>query len=134
MEKELFSAALEVREPVYIDEIVFDAGAGELHIHMNFRRGGRFTCSECGADGLPVHDTVDKTWRHLNFFQYKCYIHLRTPRTKCPKCGERLWIPPWGRRQSGFTLLFEAIIMALASSCERSARKKEFRACDKARL
>ena len=114
MEKELFSAALEVREPVYIDEIVFDAGAGELHIHMNFRRGGRFTCSECGADGLPVHDTVDKTWRHLNFFQYKCYIHLRTPRTKCPKCGERLWIPPWGRRQSGFTLLFEAIIMALA--------------------
>ena len=114
MEKELFSAALEVREPVYIDEIMFDAGAGELHIHMNFRRGGRFTCSECGADGLPVHDTVDKTWRHLNFFQYKCYIHLRTPRTKCPKCGERLWIPPWGRRQSGFTLLFEAIIMALA--------------------
>jgi len=114
VEKELFSVALGIEEPVYVDEIAFDAEDGELHIHMNFRRGGRFPCSECGAAGLSVHDTVEKTWRHLNFFQYKCYIHLRTPRTKCPKCGERLWIPPWGRKQSGFTMLFEAFIMALA--------------------
>jgi len=114
VERELFSVALGIEEPVYIDEIAFDGASGELHIHMNFRRGGRFDCSECGADGLTVHDTVEKTWRHLNFFQYKCYIHMRTPRTKCPKCGERLWLPPWGRKQSGFTVLFEAFVMALA--------------------
>jgi len=120
MEKELFGAALGIEEPVYIDEIAFDSAEGELHIHMNFRRGGRFPCSDCGADGQPVHDTVKKTWRHLNFFQYKCYIHLRTPRTKCPKCGERLWIPPWGRKQSGFTVLFEAFVMALAKEMPMS--------------
>ena len=114
MEKELFGIALGVEEPVYIDEIAFDIVEGELHIHMNFRRGGRFPCSECGEPDKRVHDTVEKTWRHLNFFQYKCYIHLRTPRTKCDKCGERLWIPPWGRKQSGFTLLFEAFVMRLA--------------------
>ena len=120
MEKELFGVALGIEEPVYIDEIAFDSAEGELHIHMNFRRGGRFPCSDCGADGQPVHDTVKKTWRHLNFFQYKCYIHLRTPRTKCPKCGERLWIPPWGRKQSGFTVLFEAFVMALAKEMPMS--------------
>jgi len=114
MEKELFSEALGIKEPVYIDEIVFDGAESALHIHMSFQRGGRFACSECGEADLPVHDTVEKTWRHLNFFQYKCYIHLRTPRTKCPKCGERLWIPPWSRKQSGFTMLFEAFVMALA--------------------
>ena len=114
MEKELFGIALGIEEPVYIDEIAFDMAVGELHIHMNFRRGGRFSCSDCGAPDLSVHDTVEKTWRHLNFFQYKCYIHLRTPRTKCPDCGERLWVPPWGRKQSGFTMLFEALVMALA--------------------
>jgi transposase len=114
VEKELFSVALRIEEPVYIDKIVFDTANSELHIHMNFRRGGQFSCSECGEQGLPVYDTKEKTWRHLNFFQYKCYIHMRTPRTKCPKCGERLWIPPWGRQQSGFTMLFEAFIMALA--------------------
>ena len=120
MEKELFGAALGIEEPVYIDEISFDPEAGELHIHMNFRHGGRFPCSDCGTVDLPVHDTVEKTWRHLNFFQYKCYIHLRTPRTKCPKCGERLWIPPWGRKQSGFTMLFEAFIMVLAKEMPMS--------------
>lgn len=106
--------ALGIEDPVYISEIVFDPAEGELHIHMDFRRGGRFSCSECGKTELPVHDTVQKTWRHLNFFQYKCYVHLRTPRTKCDKCGERLWIPPWGRKQSGFTVLFEAFVITLA--------------------
>ena len=67
MEIELFSTALGLAEPVYIDEIVFDQSEGALHIHMNFRRGGKFACSECGAEGLPVYDTVEKTWRHLNF-------------------------------------------------------------------
>ena len=114
MEKELFTAALGIEEPLYIEEIVFDRAEGELHIHMNFRRGGRFCCSECGAEDLPVHDTVEKTWRHLNFWQYRTYIHLRTPRTKCKNCGDRLWIPPWGRKQSGFTMLFEAVVMTLA--------------------
>ena len=114
MEKELFSTALGLSEPVYINEIVFDNTDGELHIHMDFRRGGKFTCSECGGENLAVYDTVEKTWRHLNFWQYKTYIHMRTPRTSCAKCGVRLWTPPWSREQSGFTLLFEAFVMALA--------------------
>jgi transposase len=113
VEKELFGTALGIEEPVYVEAIEFDRASGELHIHMNFRRGGRFACSECGTENLPIHDTADKKWRHLNFFQYKCYIHLRTPRTICPDCGQRLWLPPWARRQSGFTLLFEAFVMAL---------------------
>lgn len=114
MEKELFEIALGISEPVYIDEITLEKESGELHIHMDFRRGGRFSCSGCGAEGLAVHDTAEKTWRHLNFWQYKTYIHMRTPRTICPKCGERLWLPPWARKQSGFTLLFEAFVMALS--------------------
>jgi transposase len=114
MEKELFTVALGIEEPVYVERIALDIEQGELHIHMDFRRGGRFSCSDCGEPDLTVHDTVEKSWRHLNFFQYKCYVHMRTPRTKCPSCGERLWIPPWGRKQSGFTLLFEAFVMALA--------------------
>jgi transposase len=116
MEKELFNLALGICEPVYIDKVVFDSETGELHIHMNFKRGGRFECSECGATDLPVYDTVEKTWRHLNFFQYKCYIHMRTPRTSCPKCGERQWLPPWTRNQSGFTVLFEAFVMVLSKA------------------
>jgi transposase len=113
-QEELFALALGIEEPIYVEKIEFDKGSGELHIHMNFRRGSKFACSTCGKEGLPVHDTIEKTWRHLNFFQYKCFIHLRTPRTKCPDCGDRLYMPPWGRKGSGFTMLFEVLILTLA--------------------
>ena len=114
MEVELFSAALGVKEPLYIDRIEFDNDDGELNIHMNFYHGSRFDCALCGQPGQKIHDTVWKKWRHLNFFQYKCYISLPTPRTDCDVCGVRLWVPPWGRSQSGFTVLFEAFVMTLA--------------------
>jgi transposase len=111
---QLFEIALGVEEPIFIERIEFDKQCGELHIHMNFRRGGKFSCPSCGATECPVHDTTEKTWRHLNFFQYKCYIHFRTPSTKCDDCGVHLFVPFWGRPQSGFTVLFEALIMTLA--------------------
>ena len=113
MEKVLFESALGIEKPLYIDEIEFDKKVGKLDVYINFERGGRFSCSCCCSGNLPVYDTVEKTWRHLNFFEYQCYIHLRTPRTQCPDCGVLLWSPSWSRPDSGFTMLFEAFIMTL---------------------
>mgnify|MGYP001173888324 FL=1 len=64
---------------------------------------------------MNVHDTIEKTWRHLNFFQYKAYIHFRTPRTNCPEDGIHLVDSPWASPGSGFTLLFKAFILQLAA-------------------
>jgi transposase len=85
-----------------------------MKIHVDFKKGSRFSCSKCGENELPVYDTAEKTWRHLNFWQYKTFVHMRTPRTICPKCGKHLWIPPWNGQNSGFTLLFEAFVIRLA--------------------
>ncbi len=112
----LFGAALGIEEPIYVKAIRFDKEAGELHIDMDFREKARFRCVVCGAEGRPVYDTEDKTWRHLNFFQYKCYLHFRTPRTICPECGVHLNTPPWGGKSSGFTMLFELLVLTLAKS------------------
>ena len=114
IQAKLFEVALNIESPLYIDRIEFDREPGELHIHIDFERGGKFDCSGCGEKACPVHDTTPKMWRHLNFFQYKCYIHFRTPSTKCGKCGVRLYVPAWGRTRSGFTVLFEAFVLTLA--------------------
>ena len=113
IQKHLFEAALNITKPIYIDRIDLDSTIGELHIYIEFERGAKFACPVCG-EICPVHDTTDKVWRHLNFFQYKCYIHMRTPSTKCGKDGVRLYIPEWGRTRSGFTMLFEAFVLTLA--------------------
>jgi len=112
--EELFTAALGLEDPLYVKKLDFDQLAGELHLHIDFRRGARFTCPVCGATEQPVHDTKDRTWRHLNFFQFKTYIHFRTPRIDCGKDGVRTIDVPWAKPGSGFTLLFEAMILQLA--------------------
>jgi len=115
MQEQLFQIALGIQEPIYITEIEFNA-EHELHIYMDFRRGSKFTCPVCGAEHQDVYDTADREWRHLNFFQYKSYLHLRTPRVDCGSCGVHQITPPWAREGSGFTLLFELFVLALAKS------------------
>lgn len=110
----LFAAALQIQEPLYVKQVEFLKEEGELHVYIDFRKGSKFKCSICGKDGLPVHDTIEKTWRHLNFFQYKAFIHYRTPRSDCPEHGAHLVEVPWGIAGSGFTLLFEALLLQLA--------------------
>jgi transposase len=61
-----------------------------------------------------VHSTVPKTYRHLNFFQHECHLQVRTPRVKLPNGSVRMVEPDFVGRLSGFTLLFEALILMLA--------------------
>lgn len=112
--EQLFSEALQIREPLYVQRVVFDQKQGELHIHIDFHKGAKFSCPECEKPGVCVHDTEDKQWRHLNFFQYKAYIHFRHPRVRCDDHGVHRIKVPWAQRGSGFTLLFEALVMELA--------------------
>ena len=91
----------------------FDAERRRLDLRIDFPKGARFPCPECGRADCPVHDTEPHTWRHLNFFQHEAYLHARVPRVKCPEHGVKQVQVPWARGRSDFTLLFEALVMAL---------------------
>src|SRR5215831_1820379 len=110
---DLFQLALGLVPPWMVVDAKFDADQKRLDIEIDFKTGGRFACPECGKADCPVHDTVKKTWRHLNFFQHEAFLHARVARIDCPDCGVRLVNVPWARPGSGFTLLFEAFVMAL---------------------
>lgn len=111
---DLFARALGLTSPWHITKTTFSDTDQELHIHIDFQRGGRFPCPACQQPDTPVHDTTEKQWRHLNFFQHKTFLHCRVPRVKCDKCGVLLVEVPWSHPGSGFTLLFEAFVLALA--------------------
>ncbi|MGB4899358.1 MAG: ISL3 family transposase [Saprospiraceae bacterium] len=61
----------------------------------------------------PVHDTVERTWRHVNFFQHDCYVHARVARIRLPDGSVRQVGVLWAMEGSSFTLLFEAMSMLL---------------------
>ena len=111
---QLFEAALSVKEPWFIKDIQFDSGKKRLDIYIDFKRGSTFNSTNPEYPGkYKAHDTVNKTWRHLNFFQHECYLHCRTPRIKPDGHKIELVSPPWAGLNTGFTLLFEALIIEL---------------------
>ncbi len=113
MTAKLFEVALGIAAPWSVDTVNFDEAAKVLSVLIDFKPGSRFAVS--GHEGVhAVHDTVTKTYRHLNFFQHECQLRVRTPRVKLPNGSVRLVEPDFAGRLSGFTLLFEALILMLA--------------------
>jgi hypothetical protein len=112
----LLQLALGIASPWSVTRSDFDPVAHRLDIHIDFKPGSRFICPACGSGDCPVHDTGQAEWRHLDFFQHQAYLHARVPRVRCTRCGVRKIAVPWARPGSGFTLLFEALLMALVTA------------------
>ncbi len=113
MHENLFEAALGIASPWFVAGVRFDEVGKLLTVDIDFKPGSRFTAQ--GSSGEhPVHDTVTKTYRHLNFFEHECVLAVRTPRVKLPDGSVHLVKPPFAGKLSGFTLLFEALVLTLA--------------------
>ena len=113
-ERRLFERALGLEWPWRVERTEFDAAERRLDLHLDFEAGGTFDCPSCGRGGCKAHDASPKRWRHLDFFQHRAYLHARVPRVRCPACGVKQAKVPWSEPGSGFTLWFEALVVALA--------------------
>lgn len=117
----LFQLALGIQDPWQVSKIEFSKEEGHLNIYLAHKRGAKFQCPVCG-ELLGIYDTAERTWRHLNFFQYETYLYANLPRIHCDKCKiTRNVDAPWARPGSGFTLLFEAFVMELAQAMPMSS-------------
>jgi transposase len=103
MTNQLFE--LGIKSPWFVQAVNFDASQGRLTIDVDFPRGIRFAHPQVPGEP-PVHDTQIKQLRHLNFFQHECHLQVRVPRVRLPD--------DWVGKLSGFTLLFEALVLMLA--------------------
>jgi transposase len=112
----LLQLALGLTPPWTVTRSDFDPEAQRLDIEIDFAPGNRFPCPHCGAADCPAYDTQRMSWRHLNFFQHQAYLNARVPRVRCDTCGIKQVHVPWARPDSGFTLLFEALLMTMLSA------------------
>jgi len=109
--EQIFKIALGLNDPWYISEVKMEESdmGKELHLYISYKSGHFLDLS--GKSN--VHDKVDRSWRHLNFFEHKCFLHCKVPRIKDKSGGVKRVEVPWSRPGSGFTLLFEAFSMCL---------------------
>lgn len=103
---ELFALGFGLTPPWKIVDIEFIDG--EVHIKVDFERGSKF-------DGLDVHNTTERKWRHLNFLKYPCYVHARVPRVKVEDGKVTTVQVPWANSGSGFMIDFAAFAIELVS-------------------
>jgi len=115
-QEEIFAAAIGIKSPWEITKVSLEIDKGELNIEIDFPRGSEFEYidEDTGEIGrFKAYDTSIKTWRHMNFFQYRCYLHARVPRVQIGNGKIKQVKTSWEGAVSGFTLLFEAFILQL---------------------
>ena len=83
--QELFRVALGLSELWIVSRIEFSAEQHQLDLWVDFPSGSRFACPECGRAGRRAYDSTERTWRRLNFFEHKTFLHARQPRIACPE-------------------------------------------------
>ncbi len=114
----LFEKALNITAPWFVNKIEFSETEKKLDIYLDFKKGSVFHYEEKEEENsgkFKAYDTVEKTWRHMNFFEHQTYLHARVPRVKISDSKIRKIKVPWEGVNNGFTLLFEAFILQLAS-------------------
>ena len=67
----------------------------ELHVRVAHVKGQAVECPECGRR-CGTYDARERTWRHLDIWQYETIVHCAVPRADCPEHGVRTVRMPLG--------------------------------------
>jgi len=118
---DLLSRLLGLEPPWRMTRAELKLERGRIEALVEYEGEGR--CPLCDRV-MPRHDHRERTWRHLDIFQYAFYVTARAPRVRCQEHGVQQLPVPWAEGRSGFTALFEraAISLLLQMSITGAAR------------
>lgn len=113
----LFEMSMGLGDEWRVSDVWFEEGESSvLHVRVERVPGRAVPCLACGAP-CGVHDSRERTWRHLDIWQCETVVYCRVPRVDCPEHGVRTARMPWEvRPRSHFTALFEAQALVMAMS------------------
>lgn len=120
-----FSRLLGITSPWFIKEIQTQQKNEVIDIYIDFERGSKFPCPICGKP-TKVYDSSYKRIRHLDLFEYRCYLNIKTPRLNCDKDGVKTaCINNWNSTSSHYSNKFEAMCIRLLKEMSMSSLSKE---------
>ena len=93
---------------------------GQVIVHVERKAGAQPCCPTCSKPA-PGYDSRRRRWRHLDTCQYKTILEADVPRVKCPEHGVVTTTVPWAEPNSGFTALFEALVIDWLKEASTSA-------------
>lgn len=106
---EVFRQLLGLTPPWEVTSVELKLAEGHVEVLVGHAPGRKFPCAKCGRE-LPVADHAEeRTWRHLDTFEYQTRLRARVPRVSCSEHGKLQVQVPWAEPRSRFTLMFEGL-------------------------
>lgn len=109
-DKELYTQILGIQTPWEVSDIELDLKAGEVKVYVAQKPGAKQMCPKCGAS-CAGYDKRRRQWRHLDTCQLKTLLVADLPRVQCAEHGVVSVHVPWSEPGSGFTALYEALVI-----------------------
>lgn len=132
MQEALFCQALGLSAPWAVERVALDVQRSRIDLYVVWQAKSA-PCPVCSALDQKLHDQRQRSWRHLDFFQFEAHVHCQLPRVACSVCGATTQlVVPWAREGSRFTLLFEALSLTMAREMPVAACARILRCADNA--
>jgi len=109
-DKDLYAQILGIKSPWQVSGVELDLSEGEVTVHVEQEKGATQCCPTCGEVSAG-HDSRTRRWRHLDTCQYKTILVADVPRVKRQEHGVVTAGVPWVEPGSGFTAMFEALVI-----------------------
>lgn len=109
-DKELYAQILGIKRPWQVASVELSVSEGEVRVEVEQASGWRSCCPSCGKESAG-YDSRTRRWRHLDTCQYKTILVADVPRVKCEDHGVVTVSVPWAEPGSGFTAMFEALVI-----------------------
>ncbi len=75
---DLFTQALGIYSPWFVKD--GELNNKQLNIYIDFKRGTQFVDGSDDTKAYGAYDTKMKKYRHMNFFEHECHLHVRVPK------------------------------------------------------
>ena len=125
-DRSLYATILGIAAPWEVGEVELDESARVVHVWLVEQSGTTFVCPECQTIA-PLHDHVERSWRHLDTCQYETRLHARVPRIDCHAHGVKTVAVAWAAPHSRFTALFERLAIAWLKEATPAAVARRLR-------
>lgn len=118
-DRELYRQILGIESPWRVEDVELQTDQRQVLVRLvNSER--QLPCPSCGTP-CPRHDSRLRRWRHLDTCQFQTILSADVPRVSCPEHGVHQVSIPWAEPGSGFTALFEALVISWLHEASISA-------------
>lgn len=123
-DKDLYAQILGVQLPWQVKDVELKLTEGKVEVFVAADAKATLNCPHCSTPS-PRYDKRKRRWRHLDTCQYQTVLVADVPRVKCAEHGVTQIKVPWAEEGSGFTALFEALVIDWLKETSISAASRQ---------